>query len=315
MHGMNLKGADLNLLVLVDVLLRERSTTKAANVLHMSQPAVSHALGRARRLFGDPLLVRSGSRMVPTERALSLAEEITSLLRQVETMLEQRPFDPATAVGNLRITATEGATMAVLTDALADMPTAAPSITIDVGDDMTDSSEALRSGRSAMHLDVVVGGVHADLRVLDLFDDELVCLRRCADGGQRTRRKRTITVTEYRAALHVAVLGGTNTLIERMLNERGLRRSTAISVPGFVSAANIAARSDLLLTVPARLASTAVTLFPLEWTELPVGLPPVTLSLVWHLRRDSDPLHRWLRDKIVESARRDSGSLPLSRSD
>ncbi|TFL15634.1 LysR family transcriptional regulator [Pusillimonas caeni] len=299
MHRTNLRNVDLNLLVITAAVLKERNLTRAATQLHMSQPAVSHALARARELFRDRLLVRSGNEMLLTARGKALAAEIEALLESVRDMLNEGEFDPQQATGKLRLKATEGAVMVVLTSVLADITRAAPRVSVDVSSGMADAYGGLRNGGVDALLDVVGTPLGREFRTQDLFSNTLVgvCSIRRKPRGKR------ISLKEYSEAAHAAIETGTNVLLERALVAQGVKRTVALSLPGFVTAAAAVAQSDLLLTAPRTLGLKACELFPLQTFELPLNLAPVTLTLVWHERDDGDRLQQWMRTRIIEMGR------------
>jgi DNA-binding transcriptional LysR family regulator len=298
MHQMNLRTVDLNLLVVLSVVLRHTSTTRAATLLHMSQPAVSHALARGRALFGDRLLVRSGNQMTLTPRARDLVDGIEEILSDVSDLLERRPFDPAEATGRVAITATEGALLAVLGPALAEITTAAPGLAVLVSTDLSDSATALRSGGADIVLDVVEAALPKEFHVMELFSDDLVCV-----SSARPTLTRELGIDDYVRGKHVSVIGGTDAFVRNALGGQGVRRDIKLQLPGFVAAAGIVADSDLLLTIPRRLARRAAEFYPLRVTELPVDVAEVTLAMMWHGRLDTSPLHRWVRGRIATSAK------------
>ncbi len=299
MHNTNLRHVDLNLLVVTAAVLKERNLTRAAALLHMSQPAASHALARARELFHDRLLVRSGNGMLLTPRGEQLSAEIDTLLASVRNMLNEREFDPRQAVGIVRLKATEGAVMVVLTPVLADITQVASNLSLEVSSGMTEAYSSLRTGEVNALLDVVGAPLGREFRTQDLFSNSLVGV--CS--LRRTPHGKKISLKEYSNATHAAIETGTNVLLERALLARGVKRTVALSLPGFVTAAAAVAQSDLLLTAPRTLALKACDLFPLQTFELPLELPAVTLTLVWHERDEGDRLQQWVRSRIIEVGR------------
>lgn len=299
MHTTNLRNVDLNLLVVTAEVLKERNLTRAAAQLHMSQPAVSHALARARELFRDRLLVRGGNEMLLTARGQELARQIEHVLTSVRGMLNEREFDPRHASGKVRLKATEGAVMVLLTTILAAVTKAAPGLAVEVSSSMTDAYSGLRTGEFNALLDVVGTPLGREFRTQALFSNSLVGV--CST--QRQQHRQAISLKDYREAAHATIETGTNVLLERALLARGLKRTIALRLPGFITAAAAVAQSDLLLTAPRTLGVKACDLFPLRTFELPLKLPPVTLTLVWHERDDGDRLQQWLRAQIIEKGK------------
>lgn len=289
---MNIKRADLNLLVIVSVLLKERHITRSANLLHMSQPALSHALARARDLFKDELLVRSGNRMTLTPRARELQTKIEEVLAATQAMFDKGVFDPSLAEGTIRIRATEGAVIAVLGPLLTRTNTLAPKLAIEVSSHMTNAYSSLSTGGTDIVLDVIDRPLKREFEHQELFSNTLTIVRRRGDRPK-------IGLREYSESSHLAVSGGTNDLLENVLMQLGIVRKIAMKLPGFITAAAVASQSDLLLTLPATLANSASKIFPLQIVRLPYRAPPVALSLIWHKRDHNDPLQKWLRNNII----------------
>ncbi len=296
MHKANLRGIDLNLLVVLRALLTERHITRAAEHLNMSQPAVSHALNRLRLLFKDPLLTRSGRGMQLTPRATELARTLEVVISNVTEMFDRNPFDPAKAIGRVRISATEGAISAVLLDALATMSIRAPGIEIDISSEMTRIYERLRSGEIDAALDVFFDIPQAGFCAQPLFANSLVCLTRKTSSHAG---KKGISLAEYSSASHAQIIGGTNLLIEQYLREAGIKRRISLSLPSYATAAAVASRTNLILTLPEMLAERAAKMFPLAIKRLPLKLPKVTLALIWHQRSDADVVQKWVRQQIL----------------
>lgn len=292
---MNLRTADLNLLVVVAALLKTRHLTRAAESLHMSQPAMSHALARARLLFHDRLLVRSGNDMLLTPRAQELMPQIEQVLSSVRGMLDQRIFDPGKASGSVRIRATEGAVLAVLPPVLTDIMKLAPHVKVEISSHMSNAYASLGSGDADALLDVIDNPLGREFETQNLFSNTLVCVT------SAKRPLSSLNSEKYRAALHAAIEGGTNTFIEHALAAQGIKRQVVLTLPGFLSAAYSIVRSDLILTMPRTLGAKACELFPLRMQELPVKVKPVSLSLVWHARNMDDPLQCWVRSQIIQA--------------
>ncbi|WP_165799522.1 LysR family transcriptional regulator [Sphingomonas oleivorans] len=304
MQPVNLRSVDLNLLVVLQVLLEERHVTQTANRLHMTQPAVSHALNRLRELFADPLLVRSGSRMLPTSRALGLIREIDEILAGVSALLSSTPFDPATVSAAVRLCATDGAIAAILARPIAAIAARAPNIQFSLSSNVERAYGHLEEGRIDLAFDVPRDGLHAAFRTLLLFRSELVCVtRRGLWAGAASRR----TVDRYMSASHLEIVGGINSHINQALLSHGLRRDIAISVPSYLVAAELVTHGDMVLTLPVALANHAARLFPLEIHALPLDLPPVPFSMIWHRSSEAVAAQNWVRDQLADAVARHEG--------
>lgn len=297
MHEINLRGIDLNLLMILRALLREQSVTRAAQVLNMSQPAVSHALNRLRHVFGDVLLVRVGHKMALTARAESIASDIDRILNDIAHVIERRAFDPATAVGGLSICATEGA-IGVILDALLEIQRQAPKIVLEISSEVQEAREGLKSGRIDLYMDSHPPLQESGFVSVGVLRNRLKCV-----AAKGTLRSDPMSREEYEERGHAVVSGGTEDQIAHYLRGQGIHRKVSIVTPGYFTAARVASRSDLILTLPEALAESACRLFPLEAVGLPVLSPEVSLSLSWHIRKEGDPLHRWAREIIIDATK------------
>lgn len=295
---MNPTRFDLNLMTVLDVLLRERSVSRAAARLNLSQPAVSHALGRAREAFGDPLLVRDGSVMRPTPLAQRLEAPLSDLLGGVERMLQgTRQFEPMQLQGQVRIGMSDYADFLLLPSLLEYLRVHAPGLRIHSRDI---SSEKVAEELSTGQIDMAISFKLADrpgIHERHLLGDRHVCV---APKSTRT----PMTLKRYLAARHVQIsyrgvfAGGADEALGRL----GLARTVAVFTPHVLAAAATAARAGLVLTIPERLARSLVQMFPLRTFELPFEFPELKLTLAWHARNDADAAQGWLRESIVAVA-------------
>lgn len=297
----SLRGIDLNLLLVLDAVLRESSVTGAARRLGKSPPAVSHSLSKLRDLLDDPILVRAGRSMVPTPYAEELATSVSEAVRQAAEVL--RPagvIDPARLERTFRIIATDHV-LAVIGPGLDRALTeAAPGVDLHVVPYGGPELDALRDGT----VDLAIGvfpDPGPEMQRRKLFDDSFVCCTREGRGP--------LDFHAYVAASHVLVSprGGERGLVDRILEERGTRRRVARTVPYFWSALELVAESDHVITISRRLAHRAAELLPLEIHRPPLDLPDYTLVVMWHPRFERDPTHRWFRDVLVTAT---PSSLP-----
>jgi DNA-binding transcriptional LysR family regulator len=297
----DLRRFDLNLLIAFDVLMRELNVSRAAEKMFITQSSMSHVLQRLRQQLDDPVLVRTSSGMKPTERALSLVEPIRAILRDVERVI--RPpadFDPATSQRRFTIAATDYLEFLLLAPLIERVARAAPGIDIHVKRTETPFPvEALESG----DLDVVLGfgailDPPAQFRSQVLFDDRMACLVRADHPSVGD----TLSLDEYLALPHMLIsrTGAKRGIIDEWLTERGLERRVALIVPHFLSAPFIVAKTDLVLSLPFRIAEGFSRLAPLKALPVPMELPAYDLVMIWHPVRDKEPAHGWLRERIVE---------------
>jgi DNA-binding transcriptional LysR family regulator len=310
---------DLNLVVAFDALVRERSVTRAAARLGVTQSAVSHALRRLRELLGDPLMVRSGNGMALTPRAEGLVVPLRSGLLTLGRALSQPAvFDPGTARRTFTLASLDLFDLLVLPQLLRRVRLEAPGVDLNVAQaaDRT-LSERLETGEVDLAItvqmhsaDEAISATGPGLVQTTLFRDGLVCLLRSGHPALAPRNRRAsratagLTLDTYVALSHVLVSprGHGPGLVDEVLAERGLKRRIALRVPHFYSALALVGESDLVLTAPAPLAGLAS---PTRVVALPppLPLPEHSVQLVWHERFGHEPGHRWLRERAVDAAR------------
>lgn len=301
---MNLASIDLNLLVAFDVLLAEQSVTRAARRLGLSQPAMSSALGRLRRLIGDPILVRTTTRMVPTPRATELVGPVRQILNQVEAALSTpAPFDPASTRRRFRIATNDYVECVLLPKLVREIAREAPGIDLDVVQlGPTYPEEGLQTGK----LDLAIGFAHnvpAQLHSFDLFNDRFICAVR-ADHPTVGRR---ITPRQYADLPHIMVapMGGVTGIVDSALSLHHLERRVAVTVPHFVVTPLVVAQSDCIVTLAERVARSFADVLPLRLLKPPVLLPAIRVAMAWHERSGHDPAQQWLRDTLKRISRGD----------
>lgn len=291
---------DLNLLVTFEALYSEGHVTRAARRLGLSQPATSHALARLRTLFADPLFTRIPRGIIPTPRARALAEPIRRALRDIEGTLTAPQFDPATARRTFRIATADFGQIVLLPPLLEQLGRTAPHIDFVVRPAPTDLEAALESGEVDLAF-VAANPTAPRLVVQRLFDERFVSVAR-QDHPAFARR---MTVKRFAALSHlqIAVRGTPGGPVDDALAALGLTRRVVLRVPEFVVAPLLVARSDLVLTAPARMIE-ALALPMLRVFEPPVRISTFTLRQVWHEGRRQELAHAWLRKTLGELARR-----------
>jgi DNA-binding transcriptional LysR family regulator len=289
---------DPDALVALDALFTTRSVTAAAKQLGVTQSAMSHTLARLRARFADPLLVRSGRGLALSARAEAMAPRLRAALRDLSDAVATTPtFDPTTARRTFTLATTDLVELTVLPAALRRLERDAPGLNLWVRGPR-DAEAALQRGDLDLSAQVRRGEA-AGLRARAVFRERFVCMHRVdhplAGAG--------MTVEAFAAARHalIAPSGAPGGVVDTALAARGLERRTAVIVPGFLSVAHLVATTDLLVTLPERVARAHAGLLPLTIVEHPLDLPDFTVYLVWHERSDGDPGHRWLRDHLVES--------------
>lgn len=293
---MNILTFDLNLLRVLDVLLRERNVSRAAERLALSQPAVSNALNRLRDLLDDPLLVRVGRTMQPTPRALELEEPIRAALRQIEESLgEGSRFEPARSRQRFRIALTDYAEMLLMPRLLARLAEQAPGVRIDVQHlSPRLPAEALEKGE----IDLALGRFEAlppRFAGVRWMSETLQLVARCDHPQLRAG----LDLETFLCLRHLWVHGGqTRGMVEQWLGEHGLAREIVYTTPNYLQAAHIAAGGDLVAVLPTRLARYFAGLLPLQLFDLPFALGPFDLQIVSLDLRRRDQALQWLVEQI-----------------
>lgn len=297
---MNILTFDLNLLRVLDALLRERNVSRAAERLALSQPAVSNALGRLRDLLDDPLLVRVGRSMQPTPRALELEAPIRTALQQIEESLSEGVrFDPASSRQRFRIALTDYVELLCMPRLLQELAVEAPGVQI-VTQHLSPSLpvEALEKGE----LDLALGRFEEvpAYFVRRQWMSETLQLAVRRDHPQLQNAPDLPTFLNLR---HLWVHGGQSKgMVDQWLAEQGLQRQIAYTTANYLQAAHIAATTDLVAVLPTRLARYFAGLLPLQLHDLPFQLGPFHLHITSLAQRERDTALQWLIGKIQRLA-------------
>jgi DNA-binding transcriptional LysR family regulator len=297
--AMNVRDIDLNLLRVFDAVLRERGVTPAAARLGLTQPAVSNALARLRALFGDALFVRTPAGMDATPFARGVAEPVRQALALLESALAHGPgFEPASATRAFRFYMSDLGQVEFLPPLVERVQRAAPGVRLEaVAADLQHIGDALGTGA----LDLAVGFLPAlgpPVERHALFRDPYVCLMRA--GHPAIARK--LTLKRFLEASHVLVTyrGGGHRVIEEALERAGAARRIALRVPHFTVVPMVLERTDLILTLPARVARVYERQGHFKALPPPLAMPPAEVAVHWHQRFDADPGNRWLRAQVIE---------------
>jgi DNA-binding transcriptional LysR family regulator len=287
-----MSGPDLNLLVTLDVLLAEGSVARAAQKLRLSPSAMSRALARLRATTGDPLLVRAGRGLVPTPRALELRDRVGNLVEGAQAALRPAAMlDLKALVRTFTLRTSEGFVENFGPDLIARVGAAAPGVRLRFVPKPGKDSTPLRDGTVDLETGVVGQSIGPEVRAQALFRDRFIGVVR--QGHPLCRGK--ITVARYAAGRHILVSrrGLDRGPIDDALKPLGLEREIATIVGGFSTALALARGCDLIASVPER--HTGKLRAGMHSFRLPVVMPEITISLLWHPRLDADPAHRWLR--------------------
>jgi DNA-binding transcriptional LysR family regulator len=292
MNDVDLRAFDLNLLVVFDVLMAERSVTRAAQLLGRTQSAVSHSLSRLREQFGDPLLIKAGQRMQPTPLALDLIEQTRPMLGGIKRVLTaQHVFQPATSTRIFRLAAPDFM-WTLFADLLARIRVEAPSVAIE-----------WTAPREATLLEVAEGLVDVAIVPSELHwppgatGETVGALNWSCFGRRGHPAFRKWGRASWARWPHLVVRVGDSLAnpVNAAASAAGLSRVIAGWVPNFSAAAPILARSDLLSTVPTAAMVETLERYPIERVKVPFSIAPLPHAMVWASGKARDPGLTWLR--------------------
>lgn len=295
---LNLQNTDLNLLVTLDLLLEERSVTRAATRAGVTQSAMSHTLRRLRAHFDDPLLVRSGGEMKPTAFAETLSRPVKRALNAVRDAFEpEPPFEPLTSRRTFTVATADLFEAMVLPGLMRHLSEHAPRIDLRV---VPIRGRRVQERLETGDVDVAIG-VSADLdegRRRLLYRQDFACMVRSAHPDVRG----SLDLDTYARLPHLLISprGRGGGVVDTVLEERGRKRRVALRVPSFLLAPWLIATSDMVVTAPRGLCDATAPLFGLRVLEPPVPLPGFDVFLGWHERTHESAPHRWLRATLVE---------------
>ncbi|ARN82357.1 LysR family transcriptional regulator [Methylocystis bryophila] len=304
-----LRNFDLNLLVAFKFLMEERSVSRAAERLFISQSAMSHVLQRLRRQLDDPVLVKTAAGMKPTPRAQALWEPVKTILRDVERLVHTpEEFSPETCQKRFVIAASDYVEFTLLPPFIAGLNRRAPDIEIQIRQLINTSPETAIEEHQvdfAIGFDVIIS---PSPRVCSktLFKDEIVCI--CRDNhpdlvGPRISFEQFISSKQMVISRRSAGTG----LIDDWLEKHGQTRKVSLVVPNFLSAPWIVANTDLLLSLPAKIAERFVHAAPLKILPIPIELPTYDVIMIWHPLQEKEPDHQWIRQEILGASSAPTG--------
>jgi len=311
-----MEASDLGLLATLDALLQEGSVTGAARRVGLSTPAMSHALARIRERLGDPILVRAGRGMLLTPRAEALKPRVHAVVAEARRTLEpDRPFVARELSRTFVVHATDYVLTVLGLDIDRLLREEAPEVCVRFVPNTPDDPRLLRDGGSDVAVGIY-GDLPPEMRSRQLLTDRFVCAVRVDYFGVGKH----LTLDQFIALSHIQVAprGLPGGYLDDVLRARGLERRIARAVPYFVTALQLAAATDHVVTISERIARRLAASLGLRILEAPLPLRPYALGLVWHPRLDGDAGHRFLRDVMVRAARDAAGDRheqPMTRLD
>ncbi len=297
---MSLARIDLNLLVVLDTVLSERSVVRAARRLHLTPSAISNSLARLREIFGDPLVVRSGRGVVPTSRAEALGPALKLALNQVERAIQGEVFSPSTTTRQFTLAVADAGQLSRLPKLVQLLAKEIPRAQLRVvGVDTYVSSGGVGKGEidvALIAVDEEGPGIHAT----PLYRETSLLVSR---RGHKHARKR-ISKTQLGELRHVDVQvapGRGYRELARQYEGLGIEREVAVVVPSFIAAAAIVAETDFVATLPESLVKALGPRIGLEVMLAPAPKVTLDLKLIWHDRTDSDPAMRAFRAFVAQA--------------
>ncbi len=288
----SLSSIDLNLLVVLRALLRERHVTRAASAVGLSQSATSHALARLRELCDDPLLVRAGKALELTPRAARLLPSLERGLSDLQAVVSAEPaFEPASARRVFTLAMADYGIAVLLTPLLRELEHAAPNVDLSVVS-FPNLAEMLEAGSVDLAL-VSKEQFSGPFSTQDLFKDGFMCMVRSDHPSVKAK----LSLDTYASLRHVLVApsGTPGSIVDTELARLGVTRRITARVSSFLVAPLVVAETDFIATLPARLARTQAQRYGVRLVPPPLRLPEFTLAMAWHPRLEHDPAQRWLR--------------------
>jgi DNA-binding transcriptional LysR family regulator len=316
LNEIDLSRADLNLLVLFETVLAERHVGRAAERLKLSPSAISHGLGRLRRLLNDPLFLRTPKGVVPTARATELAEPVADILARVRRVVSTaEPFDPARSSRRFTIGAPDAISAVLLPTLLADLRRSAPQVDISMRQALPQSLawQAVLAELEARRADVIVipprGDVPARFASRLIGEEEFVIAMRAGHPFADSP-----TLERYCAALHLVTSQSDDSYayVDQVLAARGLRRRVALTVPNFMLALAVVAGSDLLAAMPRSFVAMHGARFGVTSVEAPLPFDVFSIRLIAPGAAMMDAGIAWLFGRIEAAWRAATAANGLS---
>jgi DNA-binding transcriptional LysR family regulator len=291
---------DTQLIRVLHLVLQEKSVSRVADKLGITQPAVSSALKRLRELTGDELLVRTRTGMTPTDRALTLVAPLRQAIDGIDRVLDLVDlFDPKTTARTFGIGAPDYFDAFFLSNLTAQLRREAPNARLNIRSLSLDIDFELLLENG--DIDVVIGNWPNPpqyLRTVPLFDDEVVCV---VSNRHPWAKKSKLSAEDYLSAEHLAPVpyaGGVRGAIDEHLHKLGHRRNIRASLPYFHVVPYVLANTDLVFTTGRRFAEPFTKLLPIAILPAPLDFPPLRFYQLWHERTHESNAARWLREQI-----------------
>lgn len=299
---MSFRSLDLNLLKVFEALMTEGAVTRAASKLSLTQPAVSNALSRLREAFDDPLFIRTGAGVTPTQRAMALWGPVGDSLSRIRAALDEETFSPGSAELSFSLSMSDYVAGIVMPRLIERFGESAPLLQWHtVPNILLDAPALLEGNRVDCLIGVYVNETlpPAHIRSRSLWSVDYACVMR---RGHPLAAPGRLTTKRFLNASHVdiSLAGQTQPSFDIFLASRGLKRNLVATVNHYMVACEIIRASDLIAVLPRDLRERGAMAGDLVSVRAPIEAPERVISLFWHQRNETVPAHRWLRDQLVD---------------
>lgn len=299
MNEIHLKNIDLNLLLIFNCIYQERSLTIAGEHLGRTQSAISHSLDRLRKLFDDPLFVRTSKIMRPTPRAHELSVPIKKALATIqEALIPTASFSPERLEKTFIISMSDYCEMVILPSLMETLHQEAPQIKVKI---LSPATTGPQQGLESGVFDLVIGNrdVNSGIFQQRLYEDEFVCM--VSKNHPEIQHK--ITHQQYLDASHILFSPqGNEDRLEKDLKKLKIKRNVALKVPDIMVIPYVLKKTPFIVTFQRKLAE-ALKVDYLQILKPPVDLPKIPIMQYWHEAMNNDPAHRWLR-KVIHTTQK-----------
>jgi DNA-binding transcriptional LysR family regulator len=294
-----LRQFDLNLLIVFAVIAEERSVSKAAARLLLSQPAVSRALQRARAMLQDDLLVRSPTGFELTLRGRKVLRELDELLPKIEGLVTPSVFDPKTERSNFRISGPDNVCIALLPRLCRRYTAERFRVNFDFLPWQADAADILERGKLDLILHIDDGLLPSHFSSEELYREDWICT-----VARQSRYGDRLTLKQYLAAEHLTVttLPSVQNIPDKQLAALGAKRRSSVRIPYFGAALSCLPGTELVLTLTSGMTQVVNRNSDLRLVKAPPELRPFHFLMVWHPRLTTDPRHTWLREAMRQAA-------------
>ncbi|MEY4762275.1 MAG: hypothetical protein RLZZ200_2131 [Pseudomonadota bacterium] len=303
----SLHAIDLNLLVIFNQLMIDRRVSKVAEEIGMTQPGVSNALAKLRKLLGDDLFLRTPAGMVPTPYAEQLSESVAYALGMIQSGLNQQSsFDPRTEKREMTIGMSDIGEINLLPKLVDRVSREAPGIRLST---LRNTAVNLRDEMESGNVDLAIGflpQLKSGFFQRRLFNQRYVCLCR----RKALPEDKPFGIAEFKDAEHLMIVsaGTGHAKVDELINRAGIRRNIRLTVPHYVSVGHILSNTDFVATVPEKLAEQLARPFGLVHRPHPVRLPEIAINVFWHAKMHRSPPNQWLRGILFDLFTEDGSS-------